>query len=435
MKLQTIKLKGILKAAALFCAVSVIAVGCNEKHAEYPPVTPGAATYEINGYVTKSGSTTRLDDVKVTYSSPTSRSASTTTNSDGYFEFVGLSEYGTYNLTFERDGYSTNYQTVTFTQGSTGENKVQSVNVSLSELPENGTSVDPSVGGTVPIEGNISGEIIVPAGTTVRNANNEVVTGPIEFYANEVSDITTANDDSYAPIAVVDLLPNGYTFSPSLTLQIDNPMNTYHFNDVILQYFNPSTGKWQTQSQAVTYEDGHYIANISHSSIYKIAINSEVATTNANEALEVMDSIRDNSNSIEPLNVTSATVYKLSGYRYVNSIAAALEEAGITVETTTITTQLENVIKKYLKITTDPSYEFLSTPTAMNINQTVNPGYILKIRANQDIMTYTFTFDLRNTNNTSHTVTVVVEKAGDSVSINPVLVDGNDHGTGGGGSN
>ncbi|MCC8089051.1 MAG: carboxypeptidase regulatory-like domain-containing protein [Rikenellaceae bacterium] len=436
MKLQTTKLKGIFKASALLIAASVMAVSCNEKHAEYPPVTetPGAATYEINGYVMKSGTTTALSDVTVTYETD-SKSGTTTTNSNGYFEFKGLSEYGTYDLTFEKDGYSTNYQTISFTQGSDGENKIQSVNVNLSALPENSTTIDPEEGGEVPIEGDVSGELVIPAGTVVRNSSGQTVTGPIGFYANEVDDISTSDANSYAPIAVLDLLPNGYTFTPALTLRVDNPMNDYYFGDAVLQYYNSSSRTWQTQSQEVTYEDGQYVTTISHFSIYKIALGAAISTSTTEEDITVNNPVTDNSNSIESALVSSVTVQKLSGYIYETPISTVLSNAGITTDVSAITEQIQNVIQKYLGLTQNPSTSFTTTNTNMSVNHTVPGGYILTLTASQEIMQTTFTFNLANSSGTTNSIDVTVEHAGDVVTIGTTLTSGNDHGNGGGGSN
>lgn len=97
---------------------------------DYLPVrvyyTPGAAsTYNISGYITNKSSGLPINGMTV----ETNTSETTTTNSQGYYNFPGLSN-GTYNITATFTGYSSNFTIKTIN----GAN-VTNANISLSPVP------------------------------------------------------------------------------------------------------------------------------------------------------------------------------------------------------------------------------------------------------------------------------------------------------------
>ncbi len=87
-------------AVVVIVIVSVVAVYLGMQY-----VTPTADTYKISGYV-------KTDGVALSGAAVTLDGESTTTNSDGYFEFTGLEGNKSYSLSVSKSGYESYNATI-----------------------------------------------------------------------------------------------------------------------------------------------------------------------------------------------------------------------------------------------------------------------------------------------------------------------------------
>jgi hypothetical protein len=141
----------------------------------------GPSTYDFSGYITDTSSGLPIIGATV----QTNTSQSTTTNSQGYYNFPGLSN-GTYNITATFSGYSSNFTIKTIN----GDN-VTNANISLSPVP------------TYLLSGyvtNQSSGAAISGATVQTNTSQSITTNAAGYYNFTVSNgslLITASKSGY----------------------------------------------------------------------------------------------------------------------------------------------------------------------------------------------------------------------------------------------
>lgn len=404
-------------------------VSCDNK--DEPPVTPEPqpAKYTIKGVVMNQQTSTPLSGVLVTMGTLTQ-----TTTAAGVFEFKDLTVAGKYTLVFTKNDFFSATYSLEFSAAA--PNHVITYNLSITMVPfvPGVTPINPSTGGTIDIGGATPATLTIPAGTTVTDKNNVPVTGSINITAVPTPDIVsgTVNDPG---VIVLRFEPSGLKFSKPLPILVNNPMASFSFANVMLQFYNETTNSWEIQPQAVTYNatTKQYGSSITHFSMYKFAFPTPRTNLGAvEEALNVIDTPIEN-RTLAQINVSKISVTRKNGYIFVTPLTTLIANAGITgADATKLKKIIEDALKPYFGNSASIA-AFETVQQDIPVTRTVQPNFKLVTTGRQAIDRNKFAISIINTAGTTVVINVEVHSAGAvALAFQDISLD--EHGHGGGGS-
>lgn len=426
-------------SASLLIAALVGAASCTRVDDPIPTPEPLPATYTIKGQVYNQKTNVVLPGVTVTMGTKTA-----TTDSFGKFEFANLTTAGKYNIVLTKADFFSATYSLEFPTAAPNHALIFSLTMTMVPYVPGITPIDPSIGGTITIDGGAS--LTIPSGTTVTDANGVAVTGPIFITAVEVDDIYVQNAVNNPGIMTLRFEPSGYVFSKSLVLAIDNPLTNWKYAELQLEFFNSFLGVWEVQAIPVTYSltPNDYLTSITHFSLYKVSFKSPVVDAGTTvEPIKVLDSLMIN-RGLTPYNQTAVRYIKSTGYKFETPLATTLTAAGITGadQTELIASITALVTANYNGIA--PVTAFGTETTTDVIIRTIPSMFYQETTATQDFKARKFTIKLTNTADTvNKTIEIITIKA-DMITLSynlyvydthaHSLLHGHDHGLGGGGT-
>lgn len=417
--------------------LSIILIGflavfssCEKGEEPIPPVVE-PAKYIIKGQVLNQQTSQPLQGVAVKMGTLTA-----TTSANGEFEFKDLTEAGKYTLTFAKEDFFNASYSLEFQAAE--PNQVISFSITVSMVPyvEGVTPITPSEGGVVRIDAEVPVTLTIPAATTVTDANNQPVTGPINITAIEIPDIVTPTE--YNPgLVTLQFGPAGLKFSNPLPVVVDNPFSSsVYFEEIQLEYFNETLNKWEVQPQPVTYISGEnkYRTTIDHFSRYKFSIHAaRTILSSLEENITVIDSPIENRGSTSQT-VESITVERKSGYIFTTPVETVLTNAGISAsDIPGLKTVIEDVVKLFYSRTSAAS-SLITIEDEISINRTIQANHKLVTTGRQAIDRHTYRF-LIAVDTQRKVLDFEVHSANAAVTLNFQDLSIDDHGHGGGGSN
>lgn len=418
---------------------SMAALSSCEKGEEPIPPVVEPAKYTIKGQVLNQQTNQPLQGVAVKMGALT-----TSTSATGEFEFKDLTEAGKYTLTFTKEKFFNATYSLEFQAAE--PNQIVSFNITVAMVPyvEGVTPINPSEGGTIDVVGDVPVTVTIPAGTTVTDASNQPVTGPINISAMQVPDIVTS-DENYNPgLVTLQFGPAGLKFSKPLPIALANPFQSLRFEEMKLEYYNQSTMKWEVQAQPVTYAEGNkYNTTVNHFSLYKLSYSIRMSFLSAlKEGINVIDTPIKN-DGLTGKNVTSIKVKRKTGYIFLTPVETVIANAGITGEDAARLAKEAKAIGAALNGMATASSSFTEIEQEVAVDRVVQPNYQLVTTGDQRItrVQYSFVVQKFPDNNSKTTLTFEIHRA-DLVTLSfqdlPLDDHGHgdhgDHGNGGGGS-
>lgn len=418
-------------AFTLLLIISLAGIVSCEKKDEPVPPAPLPAAYTIKGVVMNQQTNAPLAGVLVTMGTLTQ-----TTTAAGAFEFKNLATAGKYTLVFTKTDffsatYSLEFQTA-------APNHVITFNVSITMVPfvPGVTPINPSTGGTITIGGTTPATITIPAGTTVTDKDNKPVTGPINITAITTPDVISGSINDPGLI-VLRFEPSGLKFSNPLPVLVNNPMSSFSFANVKLEFFNETLNQWEVQPQAVTYNSTtkQYATTITHFSIYKLAFSTPRTNMGAvEEVINVTDTPIENK-TLTPINISKITVQRKNGYIFATPVATLVANAGITgSDAIALKKIIEDALKPYFGNSASIS-AFETVQQDIPVTRSIQPNFKLVTTGRQTIDRNKFSFSINNSAGTPVVINVEVHSAGAvALSFQDISLDTHGHGGGGGGS-
>ncbi len=443
MKASKIFSRLIKTASASFLIAALVgAASCTKTPDPIPTPEPLPATYTIKGQVYNQKTNAVLPGVTVTMGTKTA-----TTDSFGKFEFANLTTSGKYNIVLTKADFFSATYSLEFPTAAPNHALVFSLTMTMVPYVPGITPLDPTVGGTIAIEGGASdATLTLPSGTTVKDASGAAVTGPILITAVEVDDIYVQNTVNNPGVMTLRFEPSGYVFSKPLVIAIDNPLTNWQYAELQLEYFNSALGVWEVQTTPVTYSSSpnDYLTSITHFSLYKISFKSpSVAGATTVKPVKVLDSLMIN-RGLTAYSQTAARYIESTGYKFETPLATTLTAAGITGadQTELIASITALVTANYNGIA--PLTAFGTKTTSLAVTRSIPSMYYQQTTATQNFTSKKFTIKLKDkvgaVNKTLDIITVKADMV--SLSYNLVVYDahahhhlhGHDHGLGGGGT-
>lgn len=431
------KLMGVASASLLF---ALFTSACTKVDEPTPLPQPQPATYSIKGEVYNNSTNSALAGVTVQMGTLT-----TTTDNAGKFQFLNLTSAGKYIINLSKAGFLSTAITLEFQPAAPNHAMIYTISAKMVPYVPGGTYIEPSVGGTVFIEGGAQDATLkVDANTVVKDANGNTIVTPYQILANQITD-PAAGNNLFPGLKVFSFAPTGYTFTPALTLAVDNPLTNYQYSNLVLQYFNNNA--WETLNTPITFDgtNNNYVTKISHFSMYKVAFGSAVIDgVTTTENIVVIDSLKIN-RGLTDVTWSNWVHVKKGGYMFAEPLTATLTNAGIT----TAADQTE-LISSITKIVTDyfngnaPLNAFTSgNDTFVEVREIPSLTY-LTVKGKQSFNRMIFTIKVKNYDGTGEkTLTFTTVHAG-AVTL---IFDhqnydehahghyhGHDHGLGGGGT-
>jgi hypothetical protein len=428
---------GVASATLL---VALFTSACTKVDEPTPLPQPQPATYSIKGEVYNNQTSTALAGVTVQMGTLT-----TTTDNAGKFQFLNLTTAGKYVINLSKDGFLPTAISLEFQPAAPNHALIYTVSAKMVPYIPGGTYIEPSVGGTLLIEGGAQdATLTVDANTVVKDANGATVTTAYQIVANETTDQSTETELLPA-LKVFTFAPTGYTFTPALTLTVDNPLTNYQYSNLVLQYF--TNNAWETQSTPVTFDetDNNYVTMISHFSSYKVAFDTEVtAGTTTEENITVIDSLKIN-RGLTDVTWSNWVHVKKSGYVFEGSLNTILTNAGIADagDQAEIIASIKNIVTKFNNGVA-PADAFTSgNDTYVNERDIPSLTYMI-ITGKQTFTRNTYTLKVKTLDGTSEKTIVFTTVHAGTVDIEFDLKQydehahghyhGHDHGLGGGGT-
>ena len=438
-KFFTKLIKAAFAGLLIVSLVGVISCQKTDEPCPIPPV-PQPAKYTINGTVFNRATNAALPGVLVTMGTLTQ-----TTSATGTFQFANLTTAGKYNLVLTKSNFFPAAYSIEFPIAGPDQTIIYNLTATMEPFVPGVTPLDPLVGGVVPIIGGIPATLTIPAGTTVKDANNVTVTGSINITLVSIPDVVIPNTTHYPGVLVFSAEPAGYQFSNPLPLAVDNLLTTnYKYSELQLESFNPVTRAWEIQTQAVTYDipTNDYLTTIKNFSFLKISLKTAVTqAAPVSETIEVIDYAISNT-SLVSLPVSAIRYKSKSGYLFVTPVLTALSTAGITgADATAIATQITDVIKKHYNGTPAVS-QFAVISATETIDRTVQSQYELLVGATQKTITEIFTIKLTKLSDSTVKTVTITTRSADIVTLQfadyslatHAHYHGLNHGLGGGGT-
>jgi hypothetical protein len=309
------------------------------------------------------------------------------------------------------------------------------------------TPLDPSTGGTIAIEGGAAdAALTIPSGTTVKDAAGATVTGPILITAVEVNDITVAGAVNNPGIMTLRFEPSGYVFSKPLVVAVDNPLTSWKYAELQLEYYNEQLSKWETQATAVTYDaaKNDYLTSITHFSLYKVSFKSPVVDAGTTtQPIKVLDSLMIN-RGLTAFHITAMRYVENTGYKFATPLATTLTAAGITGadQTELISTITALVTANYNGVA--PVANFGTKTTTLTVDRNIQAMFYQQTSGIQNFKSKKFTIKLTNTAGTVNKTLDIITVESDMVNLTYVdkayddhahyHLHAHDHGLGGGGT-
>jgi len=443
MKASKIFSRLIKTASASFLIAALVgAASCTKTPDPIPTPEPLPATYTIKGQVYNQKTNAVLPGVTVTMGTKTA-----TTDSFGKFEFANLTTSGKYNIVLTKADFFSATYSLEFPTAAPNHALVFSLTMTMVPYVPGITPLDPTVGGTIAIEGGASdATLTLPSGTTVKDANGAAVTGPILITAVEVDDIYVQNVVNNPGIMTLRFEPSGYVFSKPLVIAIDNPLTNWKYAELQLEYFNSFLGSWEVQATPVTYSltPNDYLTSITHFSLYKVSFKSPVVDAGTTvKSVKVLDSLMIN-RGLTVYNQTAARYIESTGYKFETPLATTLTAAGITGadQTELIASITALVTANYNGIA--PVASFGTKTTTLAVTRSIPSMYYQQTTATQNFKAKKFTIKLTNTAGTVNKTLDIITVKADMVSLSYSLIvydshahhhlHGHDHGLGGGGT-
>jgi len=443
MKASKIFSRLIKTASASFLIAALVgAASCTKTPDPIPTPEPLPATYTIKGQVYNQKTNAVLPGVTVTMGTKTA-----TTDVSGKFEFANLTTSGKYNIVLTKADFFSATYSLEFPTAAPNHALVFSLTMTMVPYVPGITPLDPTVGGTIAIEGGASdATLTLPSGTTVKDANGVAVTGPILITAVEVDDIYVQNVVNNPGIMTLRFEPSGYVFSKPLIIAIDNPLTNWKYAELQLEYFNSVLGAWEVQATQVTYSltPNDYLTSITHFSLYKVSFKSPVVDAGTTvKSVKVLDSLMIN-RGLTAYNQTAVRYIESTGYKFETPLATTLTAAGITGadQTELIASITALVTANYNGIA--PVTTFGTKTTTLAVTRTIPSMYYQETTGTQDFKAKKFTIKLANTDDTvTKTLEIITVKA-EMITLSYGLkvyddhahshLHGHDHGLGGGGT-
>ncbi|MDX9781657.1 MAG: carboxypeptidase regulatory-like domain-containing protein [Bacteroidales bacterium] len=428
------KLMGVASATLL---VALFTSACTKVDEPMPLPQPQPATYSIKGEVYNNSTNAALAGVTVKMGTLTA-----TTNATGKFEFLNLTAAGKYTINLTKDGFLATTITLEFPSAAPNHAMIYTVSAKMVPYVPGGTYIEPSVGGTLFIEGGTTDATLgIAANTVVKDATGATITTPYQIVATPANDQVVGTVLNPA-LKVFNFAPTGYTFSPALSLKVDNAMTSYYYPNLILQYF--TNNAWVTQTTPVTYDAAlnDYVTSISHFSSYKIAFDVPVtAGTTTTETIKVYDSLKIN-RGLTSASWSNWKHVKKGGYVLSQPLDQTLAALGITgADQGQIITDITNSIK-FFNNGVAALTAFSSADDTFVSEKTIPSLTYLIVTGKQSFTRKIYTFKVK-TGTTEKTITVTTIHAGAvELFFDPKIYDehahghyhGHDHGLGGGGT-
>jgi len=428
--------------ATLLVAALVGAASCTKVPEPTPTPEPQPATYTIKGQVFNNTTKAYLPGVTVTMGTKTA-----TTDSFGKFEFANLTTAGKYNIVLTKADFFSAQYSLEFPTAGLNHNLVYSITMTMVPYVPGITPLDPLAGGTIAIEGGTNdASLTFTSGTTVKDANGATITGPINITAVEVNDIVITGLVNNPGIMTLRFEPSGLVFSKPLVIAVDNPLTSFKYAELQLEFFNNSLSKWEVQATPVSYAPAtnDYVTSITHFSLYKVSFKAPVVEEASTiENIKVLDSLMIN-RGLTPYNVTGIRYIEKQGYKFTEPLATTLTNQGITgADQTELIASITELVRNHFNGIA-PLAAF-GTPTYTKaVTRTIEPMYYQVATAKQTFTRKKFTIKVTNTAGTvTKTIEVRTVMAGQvDLMFEDLIYDdhahahlhGHDHGLGGGGT-
>jgi len=424
----------LFKRITYFVLLSIFLAGvtaCDEKDEPTPPA-PQPAKYTIKGQVLNQQTNAPLSGVLVTMGVLTQ-----TTNATGSFEFKDLTAAGKYTLLLTKENFFSSTYSIEFQAAAPNHTITYTLSATMVPFVPGVTPINPASGGTIAITGTVPAALSIPANTTIKDKDNNVITGSVNITAVSIPNII-AGDVVNPGIAVLQFGPTGLQFSNPLPLLVDNPLLNYRFTTVQLEYFNTTLSKWEVKPQAVTYtqSSNKYGTTINHFSSYKLSFTAVRSYLGAiEENVDVTDYIIEN-RTLSPMNVTKIAIKRKNGYFFPTPLTTLLSSKGVTgADATKLVSIIEEFVKPYYGNTAALSALAVVNDN-VSVSRVIQPDYKLVTTGRQAIDRNTFTFSITKPDGTTTTIEVLVHSAG-AVTLfhEDKYYTHGPHGSGGGGSN
>lgn len=424
-----LKRAGVLVLMAFFIAS---ATSCSKDDEPERP-DPQPPKYTIKGQVMNQATNTPLAGVLVTMGTLTQ-----TTNATGNFEFANLTQAGKYTLVLTKDGFFSATYSIEFQAGAPNYVLVYTISVTMVPFVEGVTPINPAEGGSINISGStLPASLTIPANTTIKDKDNNPVTGTVNISAIAVPDFVASGTVNNPGLAVMQFGPSGLQFSNPLPLVINNPLANNRFKNIQLEYYNQTSGQWEIKPQSVNYvsSNNKYNTTINHFSIYKITYISQRTPLAAQEEnVNVVDNMIHN-NSVQPITVNTIAIKRKQGYKFGTPLNTVIANAGITgTDASTLKAMIENLVKPYFGNSNSVD-EFALVDDNISVNRTILPDWKLLTTGKQIIERYRFSVVMTKGDGTDVTLNMEVHSAGAvSLFFEDKHETHGDHGSGGGGS-
>ena len=430
-------------SASLLIAALVGAASCTRVDDPIPTPEPLPATYTIKGQVYNQKTNLVLPGVTVTMGTKTA-----TTDSFGKFEFANLTTAGKYNMVLTKADFFSATYSLEFPVAAPNHALIFSLTMTMVPYVPGVTPLDPTIGGTIFIEGGANdATLTIPSGTTVKDDAGATITGPILITAVEIADIYVQGAVNNPGIMTIRFEPSGYLFSKPLVLAIDNPLTNWKYAELQLEKFNSLLGVWEIQTTPVTYSAApanDYVTSITQLSIYKISFRSPIVNAGTTvKPIKVLDSLMIN-RGLTAYNQTSVRYIESTGYKFETPLATTLTAAGITGadQTELIASITALVTANNNGVAPVTTYGTKTTTTA--VTRTIPSMFYQVTTGTQNFVARKFTIKLTNPAGTvTKTLEIITIKA-DMISLSYSLkvydthahghLHGFDHGLGGGGT-
>ena len=430
------KLMGVASATLL---VALFTSACTKVDEPMPLPQPQPATYSIKGEVYNNSTNAALAGVTVKMGTLTA-----TTNATGKFEFLNLTAAGKYTINLSKDGFLSTAITLEFPTAAPNHTMIYTVSAKMVPYVPGGTYIEPTVGGTLFIEGGAQdSKLTIAANTVVKDATGATITTPYQVLATQINDQVTG-DENLPPLKVFSFTPSGYTFSPALTLNIDNPLTNYQYSNLVLQYF--TNNAWETLTTPITFDQAanDYVTQISHFSMYKVAFDVPVvAGTTSTETIKVYDSLKIN-RGLTDVSWSNWKFVKKGGYVFSQPLDQTLNALGITgADQGQLITSITNNIT-YFNNGNAPLNAFTSSDDTQVVEKELPSLTYMIVTGTQSFTRNIYTFKVKTLDGlTEKTITVTTIHAGVVELFHDLKIydehahghyHGHDHGLGGGGT-
>lgn len=400
-------------AAVIFCVCLLGA--CHKKNdLVSPPVIPVLKpTYMILGVVTSLVNNNAIKDAVVKISGPAT--AETKTDARGNFNLGYLEKPGVYKLEVAKNGY---YSTSTFVN-LTGTQADIAIHLPDEHIKTTAKATEETVL-LLPKEDNnigLSAKLRTPVGAVTEDKEIKLT--------QVVNSVPKTEQNKPLSLIVLNFQPDGTSFNKPCAVEVSNPIGDYSFENPILELLNPTTGKWEIQSQAVDYIDGIYKTSINHFSSYKISVPAFVS--NVSTTVEILPAIEstDNLNGKNDILVETVPYTFKRGTVFVVSPEAAAAKAGIT------DSKVIEFFKSTINTRGPVSTAFENVNNLYPIQVAIPVGVRMDISGAQMFTTISYNYNLQKEGKT--VVATVVTRTAGMVTIKPSLY-AKGH-TGGSGSN